>query len=71
MRRDVTGREGEGAFPVVKVLKLVNRKVKGQTYYRWRLGDIPEATLKSLGWKEGDELELEVLGSALLVRRKK
>ena len=49
----------------MKILKVKSREYKGKQYYKYRV-NIPEGKLKEAGLKEGDELEVEVVGKGEL-----
>jgi hypothetical protein len=51
----------------MKLHRLVNRKHKGVTYYRFLIMVPPEHVV-ALKWKEGQELEMDVRGGVLHVR---
>ena len=50
----------------MKLHKVVNRVYRGKTYYRWILM-VPPATVKELGWREGEEMRMEARGRVLKV----
>jgi hypothetical protein len=50
----------------VKLHKVVNREYRGKTYYRWILM-VPPKVVGELGWREGEEIAMEVRGRALKV----
>lgn len=55
----------------LRLLRLVNRHVKGKTYHRWRIGDLPKEIVDELAWEDGAELEASVRGRTLVLRLKK
>ena len=52
----------------LRLLRLVNRTVKGTTYYKWRIGELPADIVERLGWDVGQELEAEVRSGELVLR---
>ena len=50
----------------VKLHKIVNREYRGKTYYRWLLM-VPPWLVYELGWREGEQVAMEVRGRALRV----
>ena len=50
----------------MKLHKVVNREYRGKTYYRWILM-VPPKVVGELGWREGEEIAMEVRGRALKV----
>ena len=48
----------------MKLHKVVNREYRGKTYYRWILM-VPPKLVGELGWREGQEITMEVKGRAL------
>lgn len=54
----------------MKLQKQLSRKV-GKTEYPKYVTVIPPEKIKELGWKEGEELEAEIKGSILCLKKKK
>jgi len=48
----------------------VNRTVKGVTYYKWRIGDLPAGMVEKLGWDAGTELVADVRDGRLIIKAK-
>lgn len=55
---------------VLRLLRHVNRRVKGTTYYKWRIGDLPTEIIEQLGWMAKDELTAEVQDGQLVLRKR-
>lgn len=54
----------------MKLQKQLSRKVGNEEYAKWVVV-IPPEKIKESGWKEGDELEIDIRGDKLLIKRKK
>lgn len=52
----------------VRLYRIPTRSVRDKTYYKWVLNPPPEA-IDTLGWKEGDELEVVLRKGQLILRR--
>lgn len=52
----------------MKLQKQLSRKVDEKEYPKWVI-TIPPKQIKALGWSEGDFLESEIKGQALIIRR--
>ena len=52
----------------MKLQSQVSRKY-GDTEYRKFWVVIPEKILKKLGWKSGEELEMEIKGNKLVIEK--
>lgn len=52
----------------MKLHKVVNREYHGKTYFRWILM-VPPKIVGELGWREGEEITMEVRGRVLKVHR--
>ncbi len=50
----------------MRLQKLLNRRVAGKDYSKWVV-TIPPAKVQALGWREGEDLEVEVRGRTLLL----
>lgn len=53
----------------MKILKEKSREYKGKIYYKYKI-NIPEVILRSCGFKEGEELEVENKLGSLLLKKK-
>jgi hypothetical protein len=53
----------------VRLQRVQNRVVNGKAYWKFRISDIPSDVVSELGWKDGDELEPEVVDGSLRVTR--
>ena len=51
----------------MKLHKVVNREYRGKTYFRWILM-VPPKVVGELGWREGEEIAMEVRGRTLKVQ---
>jgi hypothetical protein len=51
----------------MKLHKVVNREYHGKTYFRWILM-VPPKVVGELGWRDGEEIAMEVRGRALKVQ---
>lgn len=58
-------------MPNMKLKKHLNRKDKntGQEFFRYDITISPEI-IKELGWKDGDDLDAEVKGKELRIKKK-
>lgn len=56
----------------MRLKKHLNRKDKntGQEFYRYDITINPEI-IKELGWKGGDELEVQISGNILQIKKKR
>jgi len=52
----------------VRLQRQLNRRAKGKEYSKW-LVVIPPDMVEKLGWREGEELELDVRGDELRLQR--
>jgi len=58
------------SFAIVRCVKLqkqLSRHFAGREYSKWVVV-LPPGTVKTLGWKEGEELTAEVEGKSLRLR---
>ena len=54
----------------MRLQRQLSRKV-GNTEYSKYVAVIPPKTIKDLKWKDGEDLEEEIKGNELIIRRKK
>lgn len=54
----------------MKLQQRTNRRVGDKEYVKWYV-DIPADVIKQTGWKEGSELEVDIKGDKLTIKRKK
>lgn len=54
----------------MKLQKQSSRKVGNVEYPKWVVV-IPPDKIKETGWKEGEELEIDIKGNKLTLKRKK
>ncbi len=54
----------------MKLQTRSNRKVGDKEYVKWYV-DIPTEKIKETGWKAGEELEVDIKGDKLTIKRKK
>lgn len=54
----------------MKLQKQLSRKVGGKEYAKW-VAVIPPKIVKELGLKEGEDLDIKVEGSKLVVEKKR
>ncbi len=52
----------------MKLQKRLNRRVAGKDYSKW-IVTIPPSQVSQLGWQEGENLEAEIRGGSLVLRR--
>lgn len=53
----------------MKLQKQLSRKVGNTEYAKWVLV-VPPTTIEELGWKEGQELEVEIKDNKLSIKKK-
>jgi len=53
----------------MKLKKVLNRKVNDKSYFRYNL-TIPTDLVEKLDWKKGTDLDFEVKGKKLEIRKK-
>lgn len=52
----------------MRLQRLVNRKVRDKTYYKWVL-TVPGDLIDALGWAPGEALQARLEGEALVLER--
>lgn len=52
----------------LRLVRQVNRNVKGTTYYKWRIGELPKELVEKLGWEPGTELDAEIRENRLILK---
>lgn len=55
----------------VKFQRSLNREVDGVKYYHLRIVGLDPETVEKLGWDHLDELDAQIKGDSLVLRRKK
>lgn len=53
----------------MRLQKRFSRRIGKTEYIKWVL-NIPPAVIEALGWKQKEELESEVKGDLLIIKRK-
>ncbi|MDE1821353.1 MAG: AbrB/MazE/SpoVT family DNA-binding domain-containing protein [Euryarchaeota archaeon] len=53
----------------MKLQRVLRLKAYGKDYYKWQV-TLPPVLIEKLGWEAGSELEGEVRGKELRIRRK-
>lgn len=54
----------------MKLQKRFNRKVGDKEYSKWVV-TLPPEIVDSVGWKQGDELEVDMKDDKVVIKRKK
>jgi len=54
----------------MKIIKEKSREYNGKPYFKYKI-NLPEAVLKEAGFKEGEELDVNVLRGEVRLKKKK